>query len=199
MRKLVKTYGHYLVLFGALLSLLYGSGGRIRWEKLPDAMPRVLSMFTEVPDGFVKVVDIIDGDTIVVINGKEETVRLLGVDTPETKDPRKGVQCFGQEAYAFTKSQLTGKAVRLLADPLQTDRDDYGRLLRYVYFEDGTTINEKLVYEGYAFAYERFPTARLEVLKKMEADARDHKRGLWGVCNVEIKNNGQTKSTQKVE
>jgi micrococcal nuclease len=89
--------------------------------------------------------------------------------------------------------------VKLVIDPLEGDKDKYGRLLRYVYFEDGTMLNDRLVYEGYAFAYEKFPTARTEALKKMEKDARENKRGLWGGCDVTIKDGGKQKSTQSLK
>lgn len=191
---------HLFLLFSILTSILYLSGSRIRPESLHDPRPRILSLFTEVPAGFVKVVDIVDGDTIkVLIDGKEETVRMLGIDTPETKDPRRGVQCYGQAASHYTKDLLMGQPVHLLPDPMEQNRDKYDRLLRYVYLPDGTCLNEKLVREGYAFAYERFPTTRTGRLKQLEAFARQHKMGLWGDCNVTIKNSGQQKSTQAVE
>ncbi len=191
---------HLIVLFISLLGILGVSGTRVKTENMHDPIPRVLSMFTQVPDGFVKVVDTVDGDTIkVLIDGQEKTVRLLGVDTPETKDPRKKVQCFGHAASDFTKKTLEGKAVHLIMDSTQGDTDKYHRLLRYVYLEDGTMLNELLVREGYAFAYERFPTMRLENLKELEKIAREQKKGLWGGCEVSIKNGGQTKSTQTVE
>lgn len=190
---------HLFLLFILLVGILYLSGSRIRTETIHDPRPRILALFTEAPEGFVKVVDIVDGDTIVVeINGKEEMVRFLGVDTPETKDPRKSVQCFGRAASAYTKLKLSGKAVRLMSDPLEQDRDKYGRLLRYIYLSDGTNLNEMLVAHGFAFAYERFPTTRMEQLKLWEKDARDHHRGLWGTCTVTIKNGGKQKSTQNV-
>ncbi len=190
---------HLFLLFILLVGILYLSGSRIRMETIHDPRPRILSLFTDTPDGFFKVVDIVDGDTIIVsVNGKEETVRLLGVDTPETKDPRKSVQCFGRAASAFTKLKLSGKAIRLFPDPLEQDRDKYGRLLRYIYLADGTNFNEELVARGFAFAYERFPTARMDQLKLWEKDAREHRRGLWGTCAVTIKNEGKQKSTQDV-
>lgn len=182
-----------------LLGTLFAGGGSLTHEELVDLRPRILSYFTEVPEGFVRVIDSVDGDTIVVeLDGKHEHVRLLGIDTPETKDPRRGVQCFGKEAAAATRSMIAGRAVKLLPDTKQGDRDSYGRLLRYVYFEDGTTVNERLVYDGYAFAYERFPTARLERLQQLEADAKKNQRGLWSACKVSVKNNGKTKSTQSL-
>lgn len=196
----MKRYLHYLILFFSLTGILYASGSRVKWEKLPDPRPRVLALFTNVPDGYVKVIDNADGDTVfVLIDGKEETVRLLGVDTPETKDPRRPVMCFGHEASAYTKKLVTGRAVKLVPDPMQTDRDKYGRLLRYVEFEDGTTLNERLIYEGYGFAYEAYPDSKMSYYKQLEADAREHNRGLWGGCDVTIKNGGKSKSTQGVK
>jgi endonuclease YncB( thermonuclease family) len=80
------------------------------------------------------VTEIIDGDTIRVnVRGKSESVRLLAIDTPETKDPRKPVQCFGNEAIKKMQSFVSGKYVRLVDDRSQGNRDKYSRLLRYVY------------------------------------------------------------------
>jgi micrococcal nuclease len=191
---------HYIILFFTLTGILYVSGSRIKWEKLTDPRPRVLALFTNVPEGYVKVIDAADGDTLfVLLDGKEETVRLLGVDTPEIKDPRRPVMCFGMEASDYTKKLVTGRAVKLVPDPMQTDRDKYGRLLRYAEFEDGTTLNERLIYEGYGFAYEAYPDSKMSYYKQLEADAREHKRGLWGGCSVTIKNNGKSKSTQGIK
>ncbi len=191
---------HFLLLFLLLNGILYLSGSRIRTEMIHDPRPRILAAFTQVPDGFVKVIDTVDGDTItVLVEGKEETVRLLGVDTPETKDPRRSVQCYGRAASNFTKTLLMGKAVRLLSDPLEQNRDAFNRLLRYVYLPDGTCLNETLVERGFAFAYEKYPTIKTEKLKLLEKLARDHRLGLWGECSVTIKNNGQQKSTQDVQ
>src|SRR5437868_12261384 len=97
----------------------------------------------------------VDGDTIAVnMNGNVETVRFTGVDTPETHKPNTPVQCYGPEAAAHTKDVISkfGK-VRLQADPLDTNRDRYGRLLRYVYLPDGSFVNEEIVKQGYGFAY----------------------------------------------
>lgn len=191
---------HLIILFFTLIGILTLSGSRVRTEMIHDPRPRILSLFTKVPPGFVKVLDDIDGDTIKVqINGKEETVRFLGVDTPETKDPRKGVQCFGRNASHFTKTMLMGKAVKLIPDVGQDERDAFGRLLRYVYLENGANMNALLVLNGYAFAYEKFLSSQTPRLKVLEDDARDHKRGLWGECIVTIKNNGKLKSTQEIQ
>lgn len=191
---------HLFLLFSLLIGILQLSGAHIRAEKIHDPRPRILSFFTDVPEGYVKVVDTVDGDTIKVdIQGKEETVRFLGVDTPETKDPRRGVQCYGPQASDFTKYAVMGKAVRLVSDPTEDDRDTYGRLLRYVYLTDQSNLNSLLVVNGFAFAYERFPTVQMEKLKLLEDNAKQFKRGLWGTCEVTIKNNGKQKSTQYLE
>lgn len=135
--------------------------------------------------GLWHVTKAVDGDTLNVQMGdKKETVRLIGIDTPETHDPRKPVQCFGEVAAAHTKALLEGKDVRLEPDPTDTDRDKYRRLLRYVYLPDGTLINRQLISDGYAFAYVIFPYTKMDDFKAAQADARAHNRGLWGGCNI---------------
>ena len=124
---------------------------------------------------WVKVERVIDGDTLLLTNG--EKVRLIGVDTPETKHPQKPVERFGKEAYLFTKRMVEGKEVRLEFD--WQKRDKYGRLLAYVYLTDGTFLNAEIIKQGYGFAYTRFPFKYLEEFRKYEREARDNKRGLW--------------------
>ena len=87
---------------------------------------------------------VVDGDTIIVrIEGKEERVRLIGVDTPETVHPKKSVEYFGKEASEFTRKMVEGKKVILEYDWQR--RDKYGRLLAYVYLEDGTLLNGEII------------------------------------------------------
>jgi len=132
------------------------------------------------------VVRVVDGDTIVVlVDGVAEKVRLIGVNTPETVDPRRPVQCFGKEASAFTKSLLENKTIHLESDASQGDRDKYGRLLRYVLLTDGSLINEKIIAEGYGNEYTyRNPYKYQKEFKKAERDARNSQKGLWaqGIC-----------------
>lgn len=136
------------------------------------------------------VVKAVDGDTLDVKldtePNKEYRVRLLGVNTPETVDPRRPVQCFGKEASDFTKKTLNGKRIRLDSDPQADERDKYDRLLRNVFLEDGTDFNALLVSEGYANAYVSFPQnpARKIELRKLESQAKTAGRGLWapGAC-----------------
>lgn len=136
--------------------------------------------------GQYKVVRFSDGDTISVsMGGKTETIRFIGVDTPETHDPRKPVQCYGPAASAFTKNTITavGSTVRLAADPQNTDRDRYNRLLRYVYLPDGTLFNEKLIQEGYGFYYPYFPFSKSSEFAAAEKSAQAANKGLWGNCH----------------
>lgn len=127
--------------------------------------------------------EVIDGDTIVVRAGDTtETVRLLGVDTPETKHPTKPVECFGAEASAFTRSVLPpGTPVRLERD--DEPRDAYGRLLAYVHRTDGVFVNRELVARGYAAVLVIAPNdAHADELRAAERSARADRRGLWGAC-----------------
>ncbi|OGH50117.1 MAG: hypothetical protein A3H17_01970 [Candidatus Levybacteria bacterium RIFCSPLOWO2_12_FULL_37_14] len=128
-----------------------------------------------------KVSSVIDGDTIqVIIGSKKEMLRLIGIDTPETVDPRKPVQCFGKEASAKAKSLLYGKSVRLESDPTQGERDKYQRLLRYVFLEDGTNFNMLMISEGYAHEYTYNVPYRYQLeFKQAQKEAEGNKRGLW--------------------
>ena len=122
---------------------------------------------------------VIDGDTLQVrFEGKSHTVRLIGVDTPETKHPTKAVQYFGREASAFTKAHLEGKAVLLEKDRTGDTVDRYGRLLRYVYL-DGDNFNARLIREGYAHAYRRFPFSKRQEFIQLEDQAKRREIGLW--------------------
>lgn len=127
---------------------------------------------------------VIDGDTVVIrINGVDERVRLIGVDTPETKDPRKPVQCFGEEASAFTKSLLPeGTPLRLERDV--EERDRFGRLLAYVYrLDDDLFVNRELVARGYAMPLTIAPNVtHADEFVALAAAARDAGLGLWGAC-----------------
>ena len=120
-------------------------------------------------------VKVIDGDTIV-LDGNE-IVRLIGIDTPETKDPRKPLQYYGREAYEFTKKLVKGKKVRLAYD--LNKKDKYGRTLAYVYLEDGTFLNAEIIKQGYGFAYRYFVFKYFDEFKQYEREARENEIGLW--------------------
>jgi micrococcal nuclease len=132
------------------------------------------------------VVAVVDGDTVRVHLGSgTETVRLLGIDTPETVHPTKPVQCFGPEASARTKALLPkGTVVRLERDVEARDR--YGRLLAYVRRSDGTFVNLALVEEGYARTLTIAPNgAYADDFAAAARGARDASRGLWRACAQE--------------
>jgi len=126
----------------------------------------------------VLVTRVVDGDTIEVEGlGK---VRLIGVDTPETVDPRKPVQCFGKEAAQKTTQMLLGKKVHLESDPTQGEIDKYNRALRYVFLEGGTNFNQWLIENGYAHEYTYILPYKYQLeFKNAEKSARENNRGLW--------------------
>jgi micrococcal nuclease len=133
-----------------------------------------------------EVVKVVDGDTLSLnMNGKTEVLRLIGMDTPETVDPRKPVQCFAKEASTKAKEMLTGKRVRVEADPSQGELDKYNRLLRYIFLEDGTFYNKLMIEDGFAHEYTyNIPYKYQSEFKEAETRAREGKRGFWGdVCD----------------
>ena len=136
--------------------------------------------------GAATVVRTVDGDTIVVrIGGRDERVRLIGIDTPESVDPRRPVECFGKEAAARTAELLpAGTPVRLVGDV--EPRDRYDRLLAYVYrASDGLFVNLALAEEGYA-SLATFPpnVAHVDDFRAATARAREDGLGLWSACGA---------------
>lgn len=128
-----------------------------------------------------EVLRVVDGDTIeILLDGREEDVRLIGVDTPETVKPGEPVECFGPQASTFTKSVLEGETVRLEFD--SELRDVYERLLAYVFVGD-RFVNAELIERGYARTLEIEPnTSRAPQLERLQTAAGASGRGLWGAC-----------------
>jgi micrococcal nuclease len=129
-----------------------------------------------------QVVKVIDGDTIKVsINGNEENIRFLLIDTPETVHPNKPVQPYGPEASAFVKNLIEGKKVRLELDV--SERDKYGRILAYVYTSDGKMINELLLLEGLArVAYVYAPNTKyVDRFYAIQKQAQKQGKGIWSI------------------
>jgi micrococcal nuclease len=130
-----------------------------------------------------RVTRVVDGDTIhVAVAGREETVRYIGVDTPESVKPGTPVQCFAKRASAFNARLVAGERVRLVRDA--EERDRYGRLLAYVYrARDDRFVNAALVRGGYAVPLTIPPNvAHAERFRELAATARRKGRGLWSAC-----------------
>ena len=152
-----------------------------------------------IPANMYPVIKVVDGDTIAVLmDGKSVTLRLIGLDTPETVDPRKPVQCFGKAASDKAKEMLTGKTVRLEFDASQGTLDKYGRTLAYVFLSDpstplgasGTFFNEYMISAGYAHEYTyNLPYKYQDEFKAAQKQAREEKKGLWadGTCAGDTK------------
>lgn len=127
---------------------------------------------------------VIDGDTIEMASG--EKVRYIGIDTPETVDPRRPIGCFGKEASDENKKLVEGKEVILEKDISEVDK--YGRLLRYVYVKQDDKsllfVNDYLVRNGFAKAVTFPPDVKFSAqFIKAEKEAREKERGLWKICN----------------
>jgi len=125
-------------------------------------------------------VRVIDGDTIEVccVFGDREKVRYIGINTPETKHPAKGVEYYGKEASEANRKLVDGKTINLEFDVEQRDR--YGRLLAYVFLKDGTFVNAWLVENGFAQVMTVPPNVKhQELFLKLQREAREAGRGLW--------------------
>ena len=147
------------------------------------------------PDGLplARVGRVVDGDTVDVeaYTGTEGgRIRLIGIDTPESVDTRRPVECFAREASSSAAALLNGRTVRLESDDTQDDRDAFGRLLRYVWLEDGPNagrqVNFEQVVRGYAHEYTfRTPYRYRDLFKQAQDFAKRYALGLWapGTCN----------------
>jgi len=130
-----------------------------------------------------RVVRVVDGDTVRVrLDGREEPLRYIGIDTPETKRPNTPVQCFGRRADERNRRLVADRSVRLRFDVERRDR--YGRLLAYVYREpDGLFVNAALLREGYAQPLTVPPNvAHGREFSRLAGQARRAGRGLWSAC-----------------
>lgn len=137
---------------------------------------------------FVK--EVIDGDTFIIGDGSR--VRMLGIDAPEmrrsgkmdndskrTGQDQKTISVLGERSFRYLKDLIEKENVFMVKENNYEDKDKYGRLLRYIYLEDGTFINGKMVEDGYAQVYRKFDLSKKQELIAMENDARRNKRGLW--------------------
>ena len=144
----------------------------------PTTVTIVTGRVPEGVDGPMPVARVVDGDTIKVSTGI--TLRLIGLDTPETVDPRKPVQCFGREASSHAHELLDNTNVSLEYDPSQGRLDRYGRTLAYVWMSDGRLYNQLMIADGYAHEYTySVPYRYQDAFIAAERAARDAQRGLW--------------------
>lgn len=146
---------------------------------------------SDIDGEYLIVTRVVDGDTFKMSNG--EKVRLLGIDTPEKNESDKldreadrtgrdkeTIKKLGEAASDYVKNLVEGKRVKLVKESNYEDRDKYGRQLRYVYLEDGTLLNAKIIEDGYANVYNSASISKLDEFRKLEREARENKRGLWG-------------------
>lgn len=165
----------------AVASVVVGDAtGLVDLPDLRPAPPPEVSSLGPVEAPTAKVERIVDGDTFVADG---TTIRIIGVDTPETKDPRKPVQCFGREASARLAALIPpGSGVRLAVGVEPHDR--YGRTLATVYrLPDGLDVGRSLLADGYAHVLTIPPNAdHADDYRAAEAEARNAGRGLWGRC-----------------
>lgn len=157
-----------------------GCGGMERNTAIPAESPAAPTVLA----GNAAVVHVVDGDTVDIrIGSRRVRVRLIGVNTPETVDPRRPLECFGTNAKARTEALLpAGTPVRVERDV--EPRDDYGRVLGYVYRAiDGAFINLVLVNEGFAVPLRIEPnSAHADEFGAAARDAEAAGRGLWSAC-----------------
>ena len=166
-------------LFFFSLLLFFGCGNTEKREHPPaQPIPQTLTEENTYP-----VISIVDGDTIWVnIDGKKEKIRLVGIDTPETEKEFTPAECYADDAKERLQELLAGKKVALLKNKKGDNRDQYGRLLRYV-FAEGRDINAQLIREGYAFAFRRYPHDRMHFYIEQEKKAKAEKMGMWNPEN----------------
>jgi micrococcal nuclease len=165
---------------GGVLGALLLAGATTTATATGQPASRTLSSAGET----APVVDVVDGDTIkATVNGRTETIRLIGLDTPETKDPRGPVQCYGPEATARAHQLLDGKTVKVEQDSTQGQRDVYGRLLAYVWLPDDRMFEEVMISEGFGreYTYDR-PYRYQPQLKAAQENAQSSVQGLWAAA-----------------
>ena len=129
------------------------------------------------------VTNVVDGDTVTVAKAGGTTIRIIGIDTPETVHPTEPVECGGPRASSLATSLLTGQRVRLVFDPSQGRTDAYGRTLAYLEAPGLGDFGLAMVKRGAAAEYTYdTPYARQARYTAAEASAQSSDRGLWGTC-----------------
>ena len=184
MKTLIKFRNYAIFSFWVIFTGIFAS--QVIWlQSQPINSHQNQVLGTTDDERFYKVERIIDGDTIrVTIDGRSVLVRFIGINAPEIEHSNETAECFGYNSKFYLQSLIANSSVRLESDPNDSNKDKYGRLLRYVYPEDGTILNEKLVREGYAFAVVYNKGNRYErLLKSAQMDAQQNKVGYWGATD----------------
>lgn len=157
----------------------------------------LITQSAKTTPGYYKITKVVDGDTFEVnMDGHIQRVRLIGLDTPETQKPNSPTECFGIASSQQAHRILDGQEVRLESDPINTNRDRYGRLLRYAYLKDGRLFNAEMIKHGYGFAYLSFPFTKSDEFRNYQVQARKSGAGLWsGECTIRDEN-GRLKTNE---
>jgi len=154
-----------------------------KWWPQPKTEKQAAHDFEKYHAGTFTVVNVVDGDTIDIdipdAQYEHTRIRLWGIDTPETKNPKVGVMYFGPEAAEFATKLVLGKPITVYLDEGNNTRGKYGRLLAYVQLPDGRFLNEVLLTEGFAYSDLRFRHSLYNRYKQLDASARSLKKGLW--------------------
>lgn len=185
----------FIILAVAMTPLLSGCVFRENVTKLVLSAKETAALSVD----YFKVVKVVDGDTIDLdYFGKTERVRMIGVNTPESVDPRKPVECYGKEAAIEAAKLLANKMVSIESDKTQDDRDKYGRMLRYVKIKDGPFYNLEIIKRGFAYEYTfKVPYAQQKNFKSAQTDAQKNQRGLWAERACGRKNAAKTNEAAK--
>ena len=160
-------------------------------EVVEDVVAEVSSQTKDAGDVSMRsqheVLSVIDGDTLTVsIDGQKETVRVLGINTPETQYSNRGAECFGAEASSYAKNLLEGTEVTIEQDVSQDSRDKYNRILAFVGLQDGRDFGQVMLADGYAYeyTYQGIAHQNQQIYQQAEARAKADGVGLWeeGAC-----------------
>ena len=185
MPQIISFFKKYKVKSILIPLIIISTGGATYFSTTPHSFSKKVIPKIEANKQY-EVSKIVDGDTLDIKVGTQSVrVRMLGVDTPETVDPRKVVQCFGKISSDKTKELLLKHSVTLETDPTQGITDKYGRVLAYVYRDDGLFINKYLLENGYAHEYTyNIPYQKQSEFKELAKTAQTNKLGLWNSCQT---------------